>query len=97
MDASGEVVNPSAQAWLNQSLRAYQAGNYRGSLDAALQALHYRPDYAEAFNNMAAAHNAMHEWAAAIDAANHALTLRADFPLARNNREWALAQVAKAR
>ncbi len=83
---------PSAEGWLDASLRLYNEGDFASSLEAAREALKYRPDYAEAFNNIAAAHNAMAHWGEAAAAAREALALKPDFPLARNNLAWAISK-----
>ena len=82
----------SAEQYLSLSLVYYQAAKYAESLEAAQQALRLKPDYPEAWNNVAAACNAMHRWEQGIEAADAALRLRPDFQLARNNRAWALSQ-----
>ncbi|HEY3439098.1 MAG TPA: tetratricopeptide repeat protein [Paludibaculum sp.] len=84
--------NPTPENWLNYSLHLYQAGRFKECIDAAGQALRIRPDYAEAWNNIAAAHNAMQDWNAGIRAAEQALRLNPAFELARNNRAWAISQ-----
>lgn len=88
-------LTPTADGWLDLSLRLYNEGDFPGSLDAAERALALRPDSPEAYNNIAAAHSALGQWALAIDAARRALALRPDFPLARNNLAWALSQQAR--
>jgi tetratricopeptide (TPR) repeat protein len=72
------------------SLRLYQAGRYEDSIAASLRALELRPDYAEAYNNLCAARNALELWDEAIPACEEALRLKPDFALARNNLNWAL-------
>lgn len=51
-----------------------------------------RPGYAEDLNNIAAGHQALHQWDEAIAAARDAIRLRPDFQLARNNRAWSRQQ-----
>ena len=51
-----------------------------------------RPGYAEALNNIAAGHQALHEWDEAIASAGEAVRLRPDFQLARNNLAWSQQQ-----
>ena len=86
---------PTAEGWLDLSLRLYNERDFAGSIDAARAALAIRADYAEAYNNIAAAHSALGQWAEAVAAAQRALAIKPDFPLARNNLSWALAQQAK--
>jgi len=82
---------------LNESLTLYQTGRYRESADAARKALKLRPDFPEAWNNVAAADASMHHWDEAIAAAQRAIALKPDFQLAKNNLAWARGEKAKAR
>lgn len=45
--------------WVNVSLRQHRAGRYPESIAAAREALKRKPDYAEAYNNIAAVYEAM--------------------------------------
>jgi len=71
--------------WLNLSLEYYRARRYAESAVAARESLALRPDYAEAFNNVAAAETELGNWDAAVAAAERATALNPDFTLARNN------------
>ena len=82
----------SPESWLDQSLRDYQAANYMASIQDAREALRLRPDYAEAYNNIAAAYQSMGRWDEAIQAAREALRIKPDFELARNNLAWSESQ-----
>jgi len=84
--------SPTAEQLLNLSLSLYQARKFPESIAAAQSALLVDPDFAEAYNNIAAAHSELHQWDEAIKAAEQALRLRPDFALARNNLNWALEQ-----
>ena len=86
------AANMTADGWLIASLRANQAGEYQQSIDDARAALKLRPDYPEAYNNIAAAYEAMHKWDEAIAAAKEAIRLRPGFQLAKNNLEWSISQ-----
>jgi tetratricopeptide (TPR) repeat protein len=86
-------AKPTPEGWIDVSLRYYQSGLYRDCLRASNEAIALRPEYAEAFNNIAAAHNSLREWDLAIAAAERALALKPDFQLARNN--LAVAQAGK--
>jgi tetratricopeptide (TPR) repeat protein len=77
------------EQWLERSLRQYQAGSYADSITSSREALKLRTNYAEAFNNICAAENAMGRFAEAIPACERALALKPDFPLARNNLAYA--------
>ncbi len=90
--AAGQSANRTAEDWLNVSLRDNQAGQYKKSIADARQALRLRPNYAEAYNNIAAAYDSMHNWDQAIAAAQMAVRLKPDFQLARNNLAWAQSQ-----
>jgi tetratricopeptide (TPR) repeat protein len=82
-------ANPTAEDWLNASLADCRAGQYEKSIQDARSALHLRPDYPEAYNNLAAAYDSMGHWDEAISAAKTALRLKPDFQLAKNNLAWA--------
>lgn len=82
----------TAEDWLQASLLDNRGGRYQASIDDARAALRLRPDYAEAYNNIAAAYNSMHKWDDAIAAAETAVRLKPDFQLARNNLAWAEGQ-----
>jgi len=56
------------------------------------KALQLRPNYPEAYNNIAAAYEDLHLWDQAIDAAQAALRLKPDYQLAKNNLAYSLAQ-----
>jgi tetratricopeptide (TPR) repeat protein len=75
-------------------LRFDQAGKYDESIEAARKALKIDPNSAEAWNNIAAAYEAMHRWDPAIDAAKKAVALKPDFQLAKNNLAWSISEKA---
>jgi tetratricopeptide (TPR) repeat protein len=87
----------SPENYLNLSLAYSKARRFRESLEAAKSAIRLRPDYAEAFNNEAAALEDLHQWDDAIAAARQALKLKPDFTLARNNLIYAASQKASGR
>jgi tetratricopeptide (TPR) repeat protein len=70
-------------------LRDYEAGQFQESIVHARGALKLRPDYPEAYNNIAAANASLGRWNEAIAAADMALSLKPDFQLAKNNLDWA--------
>jgi hypothetical protein len=84
--------NMTAEQWLNLSLYAYQGKRYLESIAAAQTALRLKPDYADAYNNIAASYAALHLWDFAIAAAQEALRINPNYTLARNNLNWALEQ-----
>ena len=89
--------HPSPDHYLDLSLAYHRARRFRDSISAAGQALKLKPDYAEAYNNMAAAHEELFEWDQAIQAAATAVKLKPDFQLAKNNLAWATSQKARQR
>jgi tetratricopeptide (TPR) repeat protein len=82
----------TAEDWLNLSLHDNQAGLFQKSIQDAREALKLRPDYAEAYNNIAAGYEGLHDWDRAIEAAQKAVSLKPDFQLAKNNLAWARQQ-----
>ena len=84
----------SADQWLNLSRTLYQQSKYLESIGAAQTALHLKPDFALAYNNIGAAYAAMRLWDPAIEADQKAIQLAPGMQLARNNLAWALTQKA---
>jgi Flp pilus assembly protein TadD len=82
----------TAENYVDLSLEHYKNGRYELCLHAAEEALKLRPDYPEAYNNIAAAYQALGHWDEAIHAAQQALTLKPDFQLARNNMAYAISK-----
>jgi tetratricopeptide (TPR) repeat protein len=78
--------------FLARSLAEYQMRRFRECIASAQQALALRPSYAEAMNNIAAAHNALGEWDAGIAAGEQALRLNPSLQIALNNVNYARAQ-----
>ena len=81
--------------YLNESLKDFQGGQYAQSIAAARQALRVRPEYAQAWNNIAVSDVALGRFDEAIDAAQHALRINPDFQLAKNNLAWAISEKNK--
>jgi len=77
--------NPSPEKWLTLSLKFYQAGNYQKCVDASMEALKIKPDYAEAFNNICSAYNMLGKYDEAEAACKKALKIKPDFSLAQGN------------
>jgi tetratricopeptide (TPR) repeat protein len=77
------------ESLLDRSLHEYQAGRYAECIAAAMRALQLRPDYAEAYNNIAAGYIKLERWDEAIRAAHEALRIKPDYQLAKNNLAWA--------
>ena len=87
---------PTAQKWLELSTLYHQVGRYQDCIAAAKNALRLRPNFAEAYNNMAAAYASLGQWDQTIWAAGEALRIKPDFQFARNNLDFATAQKNKA-
>ncbi len=85
-------AQPTAENYLNLSLRYDRLGRYSDCIRAAREALKRKPDYAEAYNNIAAGYESLGDWDEAIRAAREALRIRPDFELARNNLAWSEQQ-----
>jgi tetratricopeptide (TPR) repeat protein len=79
-------------ALINESLRLNLAGKIDESLAVATKAAELNPQSPEAWNNIAAADEALHRWDPAITAAKKAIALRPDFQLAKNNLAWSISQ-----
>jgi Flp pilus assembly protein TadD len=90
---------PTPESYLDQSIHAYQRGQFQECVTASHEALRLRPTYAEAYNNIGACSASLGKWDDAIRNAQEALRLKPDYPLAKNNLAWAqqqkLAQGAK--
>ena len=83
--------------YLARSLAAYQMGRFRDSIANAERALTLRPLYAEAWNNVAAAHNALGEWKEGIAAGQEALNINPSLQIARNNVNFARQHLQTAK
>jgi protein O-mannosyl-transferase len=94
--SKASVEDVSAESCLNQSLALYTAGKYPESIAAAREALKLKPNYAEAWNNIMAAYDAMSDWDDGIAAGEKALSINPSFELAQNNLAWARAQKEKS-
>ena len=94
LEASEKLASsqPTAEHYLDLSLQYNKAGKYEESIAAARKALKLKPDYPEAYNNIAAADESLARWNDAIDAAQHALKINPNFTLAKNNLNWSLSQ-----
>jgi tetratricopeptide (TPR) repeat protein len=88
----GVITQPTPENYLNLSQLYCQNGRFSDCVSAATQALRLRPDYAEAYNNIAAGNESMGRWDDSIAAAQEAIRLKPDFQLARNNLAYAVSQ-----
>jgi tetratricopeptide (TPR) repeat protein len=93
----GSVEEATPEALLHLSSENGKAGKYEESIAAAQKALALKPDYAEAYNNIAAACLALHRWNEAVQAATQAVRLKPDFEPAKKvlQRAQALKQAER--
>ena len=83
------------QEFLNLSLLYYNAKNYQGCIDAAQKAIKLKPDFAEAYNNICSAYNAMSKFEEGAKACEAALKINAGYTLAQNNLKYAKSMLKK--
>jgi tetratricopeptide (TPR) repeat protein len=88
-------VPDTPEGWLTLSLAHCQARRFEDCIRSSEHALQLRPAYADAFNTICAAENALGNWASAADACEQALAITPDYPLARNNLAFAKARLSK--
>jgi tetratricopeptide (TPR) repeat protein len=69
-----------------------RAERYPDCIRAAQEALKLRPDFANAYNTIAAAHTIMGEWDAAIAAAREAVRIKPDYQRAQKTLDYAEQQ-----
>ena len=86
---------PTPENYLNLSLHYYRNNQFHECIVACKSALELRPDYADAWNNICSAQNAMGQWKLGIEACEKALAIRPDYQLAKNNLSWAKMELAK--
>jgi tetratricopeptide (TPR) repeat protein len=89
------ALNPTPELYLSQSVRFYGQGKFDECIQAAREALKLRPDYSDAWNNIAAAYNSEAKWDEGIKAAEQAVRLAPNNQLAKNNLAWAQRQKQK--
>ena len=76
---------PTAENFLNLSIRYYNDKRYADCVTAAQEALKFDPKSFVAYNNIGAACNLLGKFDEAVAACKKALELRPDFQLAKNN------------
>ena len=86
-------VDNTPEYLLSRSLAEYRMQRYRESLASATRAVELRPAYAEGWNNVAAAHNALGNFEQGIAAGEKAIQLNPSLQIARNNVEYARRQL----
>jgi tetratricopeptide (TPR) repeat protein len=95
VEEENSVNYKTPEQFLNLSLMYYNAGNYRGCINAAQKALQLKPNYAEAYNNICTSYNQLQQFDSAVIACQKALELKPDFQLAKNNLNWAKSRLKK--
>ena len=95
IDAYKEMAaaHPTPEIYLSLSLELYNKGDYQGCIDACNKALKIKPDYAEAYNNICSAYNALGNYKKAIEAGNKAIAIKPDYQLAKNNLNFAKSKI----
>jgi tetratricopeptide (TPR) repeat protein len=91
-ESSKNAGTMTPEDWLNASLRDNQAGAFQKSIQDARAALRLRPNFPEAYNNIAAGYASLHQWDLAVAAAQEAIRLKPDYQLAKNNLAWAISE-----
>jgi len=76
---------PTAERYVNLSLRYYNTGKFEECIAACKEAIKLRTNYPEAYNNMGTAYNSLKKYDEAIAALKIAVALKPDFQLAVNN------------
>jgi tetratricopeptide (TPR) repeat protein len=84
------MVMQTPEDYLNLSLQYYQSRDFKKCIEFCEKALKMRPNYAEAYNNMCAAHNELGQWKQAVAAGKKAVAADPNNQLAKNNLAWAL-------
>ncbi len=84
------AASKTPEEYLDLSLRYYEEGQFRNSIEAAEEALKLRPGYDLAYNNICSAYNGLELWDKAIEAGQMAVELNPDNQLAKNNLAWAI-------
>ena len=92
---SAETEPHTPEEWLSLGLAQCNARRYEACIRFSEHVLQWRPDSAEAFNNICAAENALGNYGSATDACERALAIRPRYTVARNNLAVAKARGAK--
>lgn len=79
----------SPEIYLSLSLELYNKDDFHGCIEACNKALELKPDYAEAYNNICSAYNALGMYDKAIQAGEKALKINPNYILAKNNLNYA--------
>ncbi|MFH6604834.1 tetratricopeptide repeat protein [Maribacter algicola] len=81
---------PSAEKYLDLSLKYYKLGKFIKTIDAAQQALKLKKDYPAAYNNIGIAYYELGDYDRSIDAYTKAVSLDTSYQLAKNNMKNAI-------
>ncbi len=95
VEAEASLKYTRPEQFLNLSLMYYNAGDYQGCINAANKALELNPNYAEAYNNICSAYNALNNFAEGAKACEAALRIKPGYPLAQGNLDYAKKMLKK--
>jgi protein O-mannosyl-transferase len=87
LDIAAETAekDPTADNYLNLSLKYYEVGLYWECIQACEKAIKIKPDYALAYNNICSAYNQLKMYDKAEEACKKAIVLQPGYELAKNN------------
>jgi tetratricopeptide (TPR) repeat protein len=85
VEADKVKMTPTAEKYLALSLDYYQEGKYEQCIVAAEEAIKLKNNYAEAYNNIGCAYNALNQFDKAVEVLNMAIALKPGYWLAKNN------------
>lgn len=85
VEADKVKLAPTAEKYLALSLDYYQEGKYEQCIAAAEEAIKLKNNYAEAYNNIGCAYNALNQFDKAVEVLNMAIALKPGYWLAKNN------------
>jgi tetratricopeptide (TPR) repeat protein len=77
------------------SLALYSQKDFKGAIAISQKVLKMNPRSATAYNNICVSHNQLKQWQLGVQACQQALNIDPNFSLARNNLNWALAELNK--
>ncbi len=82
-------TNPSAELYLQLSLKYYETRDYKTSINTCKTLLKLYPDNSGAYNNICASYNQLKQWDLGAEACKKALEIAPNYQLAKNNLKWA--------
>ena len=86
------ALHPSAANYLDLSVAYYNGKRYQDCISASRLALGLKPDYPDAYNNIAVGYQALNIWDSAIAASKEAVRLSPGYELAKNNLAFEISQ-----